>query len=136
MALEPFGDQTILALLPSAEDRQSLDQIFTDSKWTLRFACNLLETETALDSFLGPVVISDSRLSDGQSWKDVLYELQRIKNPPLLIVAAQEADAQLWAEVLNLGVFDVLVKPFDAKEVRHVLTTACDVHGWAKSNTN
>jgi hypothetical protein len=48
------------------------------------------------------VVISEGRLSDGHSWKDLLLELQKIECPPPLIVADRLADGRLWAEVLNL----------------------------------
>jgi len=40
-----------------------------------------------------------------------------------LIVTSRVADARLWAEVLNLGGFDVIAKPFHAPEVLHVLRT-------------
>jgi DNA-binding response OmpR family regulator len=35
------------------------------------------------------------------------------------------ADEALWAEVLNLGGYDVLTKPFDPKEVHHAVSMAC-----------
>jgi DNA-binding response OmpR family regulator len=35
------------------------------------------------------------------------------------------ADERLWAEVLNLGAYDLLAKPFDVREVLHAVTTAC-----------
>ena len=41
-----------------------------------------------------------------------------------LIVTSRLADASLWAEVLNLGGYDLLAKPFNRQEVRHVLTSA------------
>jgi DNA-binding response OmpR family regulator len=45
--------------------------------------------------------------------------------PPPLIVSDRLADEQLWAEVLSLGGYDLLMKPFDAKEVHHAVSTAC-----------
>jgi DNA-binding response OmpR family regulator len=49
-------------------------------------------------------------------------------NPPDLIVASRLADEYLWAEVLNLGGYDVLAKPFNAEEVRRVVGLACEHH--------
>ena len=43
---------------------------------------------------------------------------------PLLIVTARCADDQLWAEVLNLGGYDVLMKPFERTEVIRVISLA------------
>jgi len=45
--------------------------------------------------------------------------------PPLLIVASRLADERLWAEVLNLGGYDVLLKPFEPAELRRVIGNAC-----------
>jgi len=39
-------------------------------------------------------------------------------------VADRLADDALWAGVLNLGGYDVLAKPFNAKEVLHAVTAA------------
>jgi FixJ family two-component response regulator len=42
----------------------------------------------------------------------------------MLIVTSGLADAHLWAEVLNLGGYDVLAKPFDDQEVQRVVAGA------------
>ena len=47
-----------------------------------------------------------------------------MQTPPLIIVTSRLADERLWAEVLNLGGFDVLSRPYDAREVRHVIAQA------------
>jgi DNA-binding response OmpR family regulator len=62
------------------------------------------------------VLICETNLSDG-SWRDVLSGLAAEAAAPPLIVVSRLADDHLWAEVLNLGGYDVLSKPFDAKEV-------------------
>jgi DNA-binding NtrC family response regulator len=70
------------------------------------------------------VVICDSNVPDG-TWRDVLNSLSGGEGKPAIIVTSRHADDRLWAEVLNVGGFDVLAKPFDADELRHVLETAC-----------
>ena len=47
-----------------------------------------------------------------------------LPDPPVLIVTSRLADEYLWAEALNLGAYDVLVKPFDASEAVRVLDSA------------
>ena len=69
------------------------------------------------------VVIAESRLPDGD-WKNVLLELDRLPSPPNLIVASRTADDRLWAEVLNIGGYDVLAQPFEAEELRRVVAAA------------
>lgn len=76
------------------------------------------------------IVICERDLPDG-SWRDVLERLGSAPERPFLIVTSRLADEWLWAEVLNLGGYDVLAKPFNASETRHVLETAClGRRGW------
>jgi len=121
---KPIANQTILALLPAGEDRKLLSAIFIRTPWQMKFTHTLEEAQRALGLSPG-VVISDSCLPGGHSWKDLLYVMQNMEDPPPLIVADHLADERLWAEVLNLGGYDLLAKPFDGKEVLHAVTTAC-----------
>jgi DNA-binding response OmpR family regulator len=124
MAEKPIANQTVLAVFPLGEDRALLTRIFAGSNWRVRFTRALWETQTALSASPG-VVISESCLSDGHCWKDLLLELQKMEDPPPLIVAGRLADERLWVEVLNLGAYDLLATPFDTKEVLHAVSTAC-----------
>ncbi len=125
MTEKPLTDQNILGVFTSPEDRALLGGILRNSNWTLKFTCSFLETQIALRRSPVGVVISEGLLSDGHSWKDLLREMQNMKHPPPLIVADRLADERLWAEVLNLGAYDLLAKPFEAKEVLHAVSTAC-----------
>lgn len=124
MAEEPIGNQVIVAVFPPGEDRTTLEDILGNSTWRLRFTHTLRETQSALRADRIAVVLSESRLPDGHSWKDILDHLQDMPHPAPLIVADRLADDALWAEVLNLGGYDVLAKPFHPKEVLHVVTAA------------
>jgi len=107
---------SVLALLPSQEDQSCLNEIFWHSRWNLHFAESLGHARALIDQLPAGVVISDCRLPDG-TWKDVLRELRRRPNEAPLIVASRKADERLWAEVLNLGGYDILTTPFEAQEV-------------------
>jgi len=41
-----------------------------------------------------------------------------------MIVTSDHAESSLWADVLNLGAYDVLAKPFDKSEVIRVISLA------------
>jgi len=69
------------------------------------------------------VVICDAVLPDG-TWKDVIEFMWRVESSSVLIVTSELADEYLWAEVLNLGGYDVLAQPFDRAEVTRVVTSA------------
>jgi DNA-binding NtrC family response regulator len=107
---------TVLAMLPRLEDQTALKQIFSHSNWNLRLADALHTARPLIDELPAGVVISDRQLPDGR-WQDVLVELQGRRIEPVLIVASHLADDGLWAEVLNLGGYDVLATPLEAPEV-------------------
>jgi DNA-binding NtrC family response regulator len=71
-----------------------------------------------------PVILTETRLSDG-TWNDVLSLTRELGLPSVVIVTDRLADDLLWAEVLNLGAYDLLVQPFDAGEVQRILLNAC-----------
>jgi DNA-binding response OmpR family regulator len=125
VAEKPIANPTILAVFSGIEDRTSLVNIFVQSGWEVRFTCTLSETQAALRASPPGVILSDSRFSDGRGWSDMLNELQKLEDPPPLIVADRLADEHLWAEVLNLGAYDLLTKPFAPKEVLHAVSMAC-----------
>ena len=69
------------------------------------------------------VLVCGSVLPDG-NWKQLLEGLAVLPAPPSLIVTSKHADDALWAEVLNLGAYDVLSKPFDRAEVTRTISLA------------
>lgn len=114
---------TLLAVSPDKADCQSLKRILDKTRWTIHEASTYREA-TRLIRESGPTLILCERdLPDG-SWKDVFREAEVLRNPPPVVVASRQADERLWAEVLNLGGFDVLAKPFENMEVRRVMNMA------------
>ncbi len=81
------------------------------------------DAEIFLSENLVAVLISDCNLPDGD-WKDILRALSCVCCAPALIVASHLADDHLWAEGLNLGGYDLLIKPFDLKEASRVISMA------------
>jgi hypothetical protein len=69
-------------------------------------------------------VICDRSLPDGD-WKLLLAELDTVAVRPSLVVCSRLVDERLWAEVLNLGAFDLLMGgPFESEEVLRVTESA------------
>ncbi|HKE21325.1 MAG TPA: hypothetical protein VKB88_02985 [Bryobacteraceae bacterium] len=58
------------------------------------------------------------------NWRHVLNDLRSLVHPPQLIVTARMADDALWAEVLNVGGYDVLARPLHEDEVERVVAAA------------
>jgi DNA-binding NtrC family response regulator len=115
--------KTIVAAIASQEDQRRLKKALGFPEWKVRVVQNLRGLSTAMTTGFCCVVITDTRLPDG-SWKDILNSLDRLWNRPQLIVADRLASEALWAEVLNLGAYDLLAMPFDLTEIQRVVSRA------------
>ncbi|MGA2131772.1 MAG: hypothetical protein ABSH50_05725 [Bryobacteraceae bacterium] len=114
--LAPDLTASVLAILPFAEDQVALKHISMRSKWNLGVVEALGRAAPLIDELSAGIVITDSQLPDG-CWQDVLDQLRGRRVEPMLIVASRLADDRLWAEVLNLGGYDVLTTPLQPREV-------------------
>jgi DNA-binding response OmpR family regulator len=114
---------TLLAIENSSEDLASLRAVVSNSNWTMQEAVSCKSALNYLRRHRIPVVLCDRTLSDG-TWKDVYYQLLELPEVPLLIVTSRLADDSLWAEVLNLGAYDVLAKPYERTELVRVVGSA------------
>lgn len=119
MQLDTARKVAVLAVIPGAEDQHSLRGILARSTWELRLASTFNQAQYALNDHAIGVIIADPDLHDGYSWQHIANAAAQIAPPPSVIVASGLGDDRLWAEVLNLGGFDLILKPFDAKEVLH-----------------
>lgn len=114
---------TVLVVSPLEEDHSSLKEIFSHSNWSVQFTHTAQEALSVLSNDRIPVVLSERDLPDG-SWKDFIHPGAQRRNPPRVIVTSREADNQVWLEVLDLGGYDVLLKPFNPKELFRVISLA------------
>jgi len=74
------------------------------------------------------VILTEAVLSDGE-WLDALHLARQSPARLEVIVTDPQADARLWAEVLNLGAYDMLAQPFYEPEVRRILYNVCSRAG-------
>jgi DNA-binding NtrC family response regulator len=121
-SVEPL-QVTALAVSPHDADHQVLGRLFAHSNWLLKKARSLDEAKRILTDCPASVILCEETLPDG-SWLDVLSSVSDVENPPRVIVTSRLADSRLWGEVLNLGGFDVLEKPFVPSELYRVVAEA------------
>lgn len=105
------------------DEKLQVTEIFQRSGWRLLEAADRIHALQCLDSCPVQVVIADSEVA-GWNWKRVLRDLRHRTRPPELVVTSRLADDGLWSEVLNLGGYDVLVRPLAAEEVERVVAGA------------
>jgi len=104
-------------------DRELIRNVSSKLGWRLyeaRDRCRALECLTRNPV---QVVLTESEIPQW-NWKDMLYFLCSLTRPPQLIVTSQTADDTLWSEVLNMGGYDVLARPFRQDEVERVIAAA------------
>ncbi|QOY90051.1 response regulator [Paludibaculum fermentans] len=121
----------ILLVSEAGEDHESFRELLADpacglpgdGPWVLRSRHSIASALAVLEGHPVPIVLSACELGS-DTWREMLDALAAFSRPPLLIVISRLDDEGLWAEALNLGVYDLLVKPFDADEVGRILGQA------------
>lgn len=111
------GEQPrVLAVGHSEEMRAMLRWVYARLGWAYQTADTCGEALRVLRRDPVPVVITEENLPDGD-WKLLLSALASQSPRPELIVYCDRLDDELWAEVLTLGGYDVLLGPLEAEEV-------------------
>jgi DNA-binding response OmpR family regulator len=114
---------TLLSVSADPDDHRSMRAIVGEAGWRLSAARSCSEAARVAAQMSPAVVTCEREMPDG-SWTELMRLLSALENPPPLVVLSRHADEQLWAEVLNLGGYDVLAKPLDGSEVTRVLSMA------------
>ena len=119
----PERTAVALAVSPLPADRARLREILSQGNWELHEASDCCGALALLRDQSVAVLLCERDHADG-NWEDLLKATARLPDPPNLIVFSRLADESLWAKVLNLGGFDVLITPFEPEEVLRVTFAA------------
>ena len=114
---------SVLVVSSFPEDYETLNGFLGESGWALRSEATLPGAAHRLRENAFHLVLCETDLRPA-TWKEVLAEIQQLSQPPFLILVSRLADEHLWAEALNLGVYDVLSKPLEKTEVTRVVNMA------------
>jgi DNA-binding NtrC family response regulator len=68
-------------------------------------------------------VLSEAAIRDAD-WRSLLRAAQRARDTVPFVLASQSHDPLLWAELLNLGGFELLPAPWDEAAIARVLNSA------------
>jgi len=119
----PDPPAAILLVSPYPDDHILLPEILKGPGWQWHKSQGRREALELLERHTVAVLLCERDQPDG-CWQDLLEATARHASPPSLIVYSRLADEYLWAEVLNLGGYDVLIKPFDHDEVLRIADSA------------
>ena len=119
---------SILCVEPAPGECEALQSILGASAppgaaWQVLASPSIRAAMPAVKRWRPPVVVCDSQPATG-TWQELLGAVTDLPDPPLLILTSRLADERLWAEALNLGVHDVLAKPYEKTEVAWVMNAA------------
>jgi len=107
---------TVLAISPFEEDHAILCEIFRHSQWKLYSAYTWREAFQVLERADISLVICERECPEG-NWRELFQRIEEKGNPVPFVVCSESPGLELWAEVVNLGAFDALAKPFDMFDV-------------------
>ncbi|MBK9169322.1 MAG: hypothetical protein IPM24_17920 [Bryobacterales bacterium] len=113
----------VLHISPNASDAASLSRMMADCPLSFVHVPNVREANRVLKEQYFPVILTEVHLEDGD-WKEVLAAARQAHRETEVVVTVPAADVRLWAEVINLGGYDILVQPFESSEVHRVLLSA------------
>ena len=116
---------SVLLISTVREDADLLRPVLEELDIRLLAVRGYREAVSALARDTYAVILCEERLPDG-SWKDVLGCIAYLTENPRLVVIASEPRESLYAEVLNLGGWELLVRPIRGEEARRLLDVACD----------
>lgn len=120
---------TLLVVSESEQAHTSVSRVLARFEWLICSAYSRQEAAELLRGRDFGVVLCDCELSQG-NWKSLLEDTHSAHQPPKLIVFCRYADVRLWAEVLNLGAWDLLMYPFETQEL--IRGTAVAWQSWER----
>lgn len=113
----------VLFVTPSAEDASVLSEMLKPLSIPLEQAQDLRRARSKLDRQSYGVILTEARLPDG-NWEDVMKTVDTAGLASAVVVTHPFADAHFWADVLEMGGYDVLAQPFCCSEVQRVISNA------------
>ncbi len=120
---QPAGACSVLAVNLSKDDAASLAHFLEGSNWIFKQSptCREAIARARIESL--SVLVCATEMPGGD-WKSLLDALAVLPDSPAVIVASGFAEERLWAEVLNMGGYDVLSLPFERSELLRALFLA------------
>jgi DNA-binding NtrC family response regulator len=114
----------VLFVTGHSEDARQLSHMLQSLPVAIDHAGSLQQARAQLQRQHYDVVLTEAALPDG-NWLDTLHLARECPTCLEVLVTDPQADAQLWAEALNLGAYDLIAQPFAQPEVQRILYNAC-----------
>ena len=113
----------VLFISTSAADATTVSRMLSSIDIPCAHAGTLQGARHKLEAEAFGAVLTEARLPDG-TWAVVVRLVRAARCGPAVVVTDNLADARFWVDALELGAYDVLVKPFYCGEVQRILANA------------
>ena len=114
---------SVLLLSQNETNRANLRAAFRASGWNVRECEAISRLPNAIGDHWEGVVVADYGLPDG-TWRNARLLVRALSPSSEIVVASCIADERMWAEVLNLGGFDLLPEPAEEAELLRIAESA------------
>ena len=105
------------------DDAANLSAILEGTPWALNEAAIRAEAVRIVRETSVPIVLCDRDVGAGP-WQETMAALIAARRGACVILLSIVADQYLWDEVIRLGGFDVLTRPFQKEQVLAMLMFA------------
>jgi len=117
------AQMTILLASERDDDHQTLQALLHNTRWTVARALSWGDAASFCGRVIKPVILVD-RYFQGSDWRFTLSSMVNLESNSCLILLSDVSDQYLWNEVVQLGGFDVLARPFQRSDVLRILEFA------------
>jgi DNA-binding NtrC family response regulator len=116
------GRVRLLAIIPGSDDQTAIRRIAVDHGWDVSFAGSSATAQTLLEREPAPLVVICDRDLPNEYWRAVVAAMA--SQAPCVLLASRVADGYLWEEVIKHKGYDVVNKPFEAAQLRRLVSAA------------
>jgi DNA-binding response OmpR family regulator len=119
-------DLSIRAIFVGSDDSdfQHLCNIFRMMSWEISHVPTLRQALRNASLEQATHLLYEHLHGDNREWIKALEAADSLPQMPSFILVSRFGDEQLWAEVLNRGGYDLLLKPYESLEVTRVIRAA------------
>jgi DNA-binding NtrC family response regulator len=114
------GLRDLLLISPLESDRLMLAKVVPAREWHILHVHTCEEALAVMASILVPVVVCDEKAAGGH-WKRAVKTVISSPHPAPTVLASDSHDWHLWVDLIEHGGFDVIGRPFVARDVEEKL---------------
>ena len=116
------GGNSVIVVVPSEREYCLIeDWLFAEGIEALPASCLL---QAVLQQVAAPASVILYDTDTPESWREALEHFLYLRPASRVVLLSRLADEEMWMQVLDCGGYDLLMKPFRAREICSVVRDA------------